>query len=203
MSLLRAELRLLRWPLLLLALALLTALGAGLVARHLVQASERETTAAEFAAANSLNAVQQLQKEEQDIRAKIAAYQALDARGIIGPERRLDWVELMRKIQRERRLLGLEYEIQPRQPWLGNTSTGTGYRFMSSTVRVQIPLLHEGDLLHFLNDIEAQAAALVRLRSCKLQRNAAAAPGSGSLTPNLTAECQMEWITLASEGENK
>lgn len=196
-----AELRLLRWPLLLLALALLTALTAGLLARHLVQTSDRKATAAELAAASSRNAVLQLQSEEADIRTKIDAYQALHARGIIGAERRMDWVELMRNIQRERKLLGLEYEIQPRQPWPGNNTGGTGYRFMSSMVRVQIPLLHEGDLLHFLDDVQARAAAFVHLRSCKLQRNGAAGTqSSGGLTASLGAECMMDWITLAPEG---
>lgn len=198
MSLLRNELRLLRWPLLGLGLAIMLVLATGLVARHLVQQSEQRTLAAELAAANSRNAVQQLQNDEQDIRLKIAAYQALAVRGLIGAERRLDWVELMRNSQRERKLLGLEYEIQPRQPWTGATSAGTGYRFMSSAVRVQIPLLHEEDLLRFLDDIHAGAAAFTRLRSCSLQRIPASAAAS-KLAPQLNAECQMDWITLMPE----
>ncbi|MDE2600144.1 MAG: hypothetical protein KGL40_11035 [Rhodocyclaceae bacterium] len=203
MNQLRAELRLLRWPLLLLALALLTALVAGLFARHLVQGAERQAAAAELAAANSRNAVQRLQNEEQDIRAKIAAYETLRARGIIGAEQRLDWVELMRNSQRERKLLGLEYEILPRQPWPGNQS-GTGYRFMSSSVRVQIPLLHEGDLLRFLGDVQTGASAFVRLHSCKLQRNTMPeVQAGGGRHPNLLADCRMDWITLAPEGEHK
>jgi hypothetical protein len=187
-----------------LGLALLTVLVTGLVARHLVQTSELQATAAELAAVNSRNAVLQLQSEEQDIRAKIAAYLALRARGIVGAERRMDWVELMRSIQRERKLLGLEYEIQPRQPWPGNNAGGTGYRFMSSVVRVQIPLLHEGDLMRFLGDVQTEAAAFVHLRNCKLQRNAAAgAQNSGALAANLNAECQMDWVTLMPEGESQ
>lgn len=202
MSPLRAELRLLRWPLLGLGLAILIALAAGLAARHFVQQSEKQALAAERAAANSRNAVQQLQNDEQDIRVKIAAYQSLVARGVVGMERRLDWVELMRNIQRERKLLGLEYEIQPRQIWTGGNPAGTGYRFMSSTVRVQIPLLHEEDLLRFLGDVHAGAAAFTRLRSCSLGRIPVAA-AAGKLAPQINAECQMEWITLVPESETR
>ncbi|HWT53812.1 MAG TPA: hypothetical protein VN066_03320 [Rhodocyclaceae bacterium] len=200
MSPLRAELRLLRWPLLGLGLAILIALAAGLAARHFVQQSEKQALAAELAAANSRNAVQQLQNDEQDIRIKIAAYQTLVARGIVGMERRLDWVELMRNIQRDRKLLGLEYEIQPRQAWTGGSSAGTGYRFMSSAVRIQIPLLHEEDLVRFLDDVHTGAAAFTRLRSCSLQRAPAAAMAS-KLAPQINAECQMDWITLMPENE--
>lgn len=199
MNPLRTELRLLRWPLLCLGLALLLALGVGLVALHFVETSEKQAEAAELAAANSRSETQRLQNEEQDIRAKIAAFQRIATRGIVGPERRLDWVDLMRSVQHERKLLGLEYEIQPRRTWSGSSGAGTGYRFMSSAVRVQIPLLHEDDLLHFLADVHADAAAFTRLRSCKLQRYTTTAPTGGTLSAQINAECQMDWITLMPE----
>lgn len=202
MSLIRAELRILRWPLLGLALSLLTAVLSGLAAEHFARRAEKQAAAAELAAANSRNATQRLQREEHTIRAQIAAYQALVARGIVGPERRLDWVELMRNVQHERKLLGLEYEIQPRQPWPGTPSAIGGHAFMYSAVKVQIPLLHEEDLLRFLKDVHANAAAFTRLRSCQLQR-VAARPGDSNLAPQINAECQMDWITLMPERAGK
>lgn len=198
MSPIRTELRILRWPLLGLALSLLAAVLAGLAAQQFARQAEQKATAAELAAARSRDATQRLQREEQTIRAQIAAYQALVARGIVGPERRLDWVELMRSVQHERKLLGLEYEIQPRQPWPGMPSATGGHAFMYSAVKVQIPLLHEEDLLRFLGDVHASAAAFTRLRSCQLQR-IPARPDEGNLAPHINAECQMDWITLMPE----
>ena len=198
MSPVRTELRLLRWPLLGLACSLLAAVLAGLAAQQLARQAESKAKAAELAAANSHNATLRLQQEEQTIRAQIAAYQALVAHGIVGPERRLDWVELMRSVQHERKLLGLEYEIQPRQPWPGRLAPVGGHAFMHSTVKVQIPLLHEEDLLRFLGDVHAHAAAYTRLRSCRLQRMPART-GDSNLAPQINAECQMDWITLMPE----
>lgn len=198
MSPVRTELQLLRWPLLRLALSLLAVVLAGLLSQHFIKQAEMRAGAAALAAAQSRDAAQRMQNEEEDIRAKIAAYQALAAHGIIGPERRLDWVELMRKVQTERRLLGLEFEIQPRQPWPGNAGSGSGHAFMYSPMRVQIPLLHEEDLLRFLADVHAGAAAFTRLRSCRLLR-LAAAPVEDRLAPQLNAECQLDWITLMPE----
>lgn len=198
MSQIRTELHLLRWPLLGLALSLLTAVLTALAAQQIAGQAEQRADAAELAAAHSRKTTQRLQHDEQTIRAQIAAYQALVARGIVGPERRLDWVELMRSVQNERKLLGLEYEIQPRQPWPGTPSAVGGHAFMYSPVKVQIPLLHEEDLLRFLHDVHAQAAAFTRLRRCQLQR-LAARPGDDNLAPQLSAECQMDWITLMPE----
>lgn len=198
MSPLRTELRILRWPLLGLALSLLTAALAGLAAQQFARQAEQQAVAAELAAASSLSATQRLQREEQTIRAQIADYQTLIGHGIVGPERRLDWVELMRSVQHERKLLGLEYEIQPRQPWPGMPSAIGGHAFMYSAVKVQIPLLHEEDLLRFLSDVHANAAAFTHLRSCQLQR-IPAQPDGGNLAPQINAECQMDWITLMPE----
>lgn len=198
MSPIRSELRILRWPLLGLALSLLAAVLAGLAAQQFIRQAEQQAVAAELTAANSREATQRLLREEQTIRAQIAAYQTLVARGIVGPERRLDWVELMRSVQHERKLLGLEYEIQPRQPWPGTPAPVGGHAFMYSAVKVQIPLLHEEDLLRFLNDVHAHAAAFTRLRRCQMQR-LGARPGGDNLAPQISAECQMDWITLMPE----
>lgn len=199
------ELKLVRWPLLQLGLALLLTLALSLVAWHFMRESARQADAAEQAAERLRKQAARLQSEEQDMRAKIARYMVIEARGIIGNEHRLDWVELMRAIQRERKLLGLEYEIQPRQSLAENaTANGTGHVFMNSAMKVQLPLLHEDDLLNFLSDMHAGAAAFTRLRSCKLQRNGAtsAAEGNG-LRAQLNAECQIDWITLAPESRAK
>lgn len=206
MSRMNEELKLLRWPLLQLGLALLLALALSLVAWHFMRDSARQADAAEQAAEHLRKQAARLQSEEQDMRAKIARYMAIEARGMIGNEHRLDWVELMRAIQRDRKLLGLEYEIQPRQPLAGNAAAGngTGYIFMNSAMKVQLPLLHEEDLLHFLGDVHAGAAAFTRLRSCKLQRNSTgSAPENAGLRAQLGAECQLDWITLAPESKAK
>jgi hypothetical protein len=201
-----AEARLLRWPLLMFGTALLFAIALCAGAWQFVQHAANDANTAELDAARMRAESQRLQLEEQDMRAKIMEYQRIKARGIIGVERRLDWVDLIRSIQRERKLLGLEYEIQPQQALSGNiaVSTGSGHVFMGSLMQVKIPLLHEADLLNFLEDIRTHAAAFTRLRSCRLQRND---PNNSPLNPGspvqLNAECQIDWITLMPEGTPK
>ena len=75
-------------------------------------------------------------------------YQRLKARGILGEERRLDWVELLKRVQTERQLYPLDYEISPQAPLdVTALSAGPAYQFMVSRMQLRLPLLHEGDLL--------------------------------------------------------
>jgi hypothetical protein len=206
MKRLRAEARLLRWPLLILGTSLLLAIALCASAWQFVEHAANDANTAELEAARMRAESQRLQHEEQDMRAKITEYQRIQAHGIIGVERRLDWVDLMRSIQRERKLLGLEYEIQPQQTLSSNiaVSTGSGHVFMDSLMQVKIPLLHEADLLNFLEDIRIHAAAFTRVRSCRLQRNPHNdSPVDPGHPAQLSAECQIDWITLMPEGAPK
>jgi hypothetical protein len=195
----RAEIRFLRWPLLRLAVVLMFGLALCGTAYVFMQKAATEATSAEQNAQKQIGETRRLKGEEQEVRSMIAEYQTIVARGITSPEQRLNWVELMRSIQRERKLLGLEYEIQPQLSLVSDSlSKGdAGYLFKSSPMRVQLPLLHEDDLLHFLQDMQAQAPAFIRLRSCKLTRNIASA-AEGGQQPQLLADCQIDWVTLLS-----
>lgn len=206
----REELRLLRWPLLGLAAMLLLALGVGAAALHFVRESRTHTAAAEAEAARLRAEARRLQSEEQDMRAKISAYQGMAAHGMIGPEQRLAWVELIRTVQRERRLPGLEYEFQPQQALAGMNGNGGGYTFMNSPMRAKLDLLHEEDLLRFVADLQTQASALVRLRSCRVVRTDGVARNTmqpdanvAGPPPQLQADCLLDWITLQDNKAGK
>jgi hypothetical protein len=131
--------------------------------------------------------------EEAEIKQKSALYSNLRARGIIGEEQRLDWVELIKEIKESRKLLDVQYEFSPQQAL--EAPALSGFSFKSSPMKLQMKLLHEGDLLNFINDLRKQAKAYVRVRSCnvvRIQRSAATA-GDAAL---LLADCQLDWITI-------
>ena len=54
-------------------------------------------------------------EEEREIEANLQQYQALAARGIIGEENRLDWIDTVTAIKNERRLFNIGYSIQPQK----------------------------------------------------------------------------------------
>ena len=127
--------------------------------------------------------------EEQELLDKFSRYQNIVARGYIGGERRLDWIEQIRKIKTTRKLLDVIYELEPQQVLDG--SNASGFDFMVSNMRLQLQLLHEEDLLFFLSDLRDDVRAHTSVKSCNVMRQTR--PGS---SVQLAADCSIDWITL-------
>jgi hypothetical protein len=137
--------------------------------------------------------LKQVRAEENEIREKSALYSNLRARGIIGEEQRLDWVELIKGIKETRKLIDVQYEFSPQQTL--ERAAMPGFSFRSSAMKLQMKLLHEGDLLNFINDVRRQAKAYVRVRSCTVTRTTRTGSSAGE-TALLNADCQLDWITI-------
>lgn len=137
--------------------------------------------------------------EEQEIKQKIARFQELGKRGIIGDEQRLDWVEQIRQIKTARKLFDMQYEISPQRPLDGAVAPGTGgdYEFLASMMQLKIQLLHEEDLLNFLSDLRGMVHAHIRVKDCSVERlPKSQGDRGGKAAPQLQAECTIDWITL-------
>lgn len=138
-------------------------------------------------------------EEQQELRDKIGRYQELKARGLIGPEQRLDWIEIIARLKAARGIFKLDYDFAPQRPVdpgiLPGGAAAGGFEIMSSQMRLQLQLLHEGELLTFLSELRDAVPALVQVRSCTIER---LAPGTTDRGKNaqLKAECILEWITL-------
>jgi hypothetical protein len=134
--------------------------------------------------------------EETEIAQKIDRFGQLARRGVIGDEQRLTWVELIREIRAQRRLAALDYEFSPQRPLDATLAPADAGAFdiMSSTLHIRLPLLHEGDLLALLHDLDRGAPALTRVRECSIVRRPVAAPDI--TTEALQADCLVDWITF-------
>lgn len=150
------------------------------------EASRRENSAAESRFQQAAARLRKVGVEEQEIKDKSSLLVKLSQSGIVGDERRLEWIELLQRLRNELRLPELSYEFAPQYPL--DTSTVNGYGFYSSPLKVHLRLLHEGDLVSFLVMVQRDARALVVIRECKAAR---ASAGDGGLS----ADCEFEWIT--------
>lgn len=131
-------------------------------------------------------------EDERDIREKIVRYQEIIQRGLTKPEQRLQWVETLKSIKESRRLLGLNYEIAPQRPLDPKQVTSGGYDFLVSPMKLDLPMLHEEDLLGLLTDLSSQTQALIGIRRCQIDRLAPGTQGNA----NLKAVCDIDWIKL-------
>ena len=127
------------------------------------------------------------------VKERAQLFQQLQKSGITGEEKRLDWTEMLRDIQSELRLPGMTYEFGAQIP-LDNAAT-LDYAYFASPMRLQLRLLHEADLLNFLARLQKEAKALVLVRRCKLSPQ----PGTAEVReaqPQLSAECELQWVTI-------
>lgn len=128
-------------------------------------------------------------------------YQRLDQRGFIGAEPRLRWIESVRAAGRAQHIDHILYRVHEQHPYQGNLGIEhSGYGLYASAMVLQLNLSHEGELLRFLDALEAQQNGLFDLTGCSMT------PGFVGATPttdrpNLVARCELLWYTVRPAGE--
>lgn len=143
-----------------------------------------------------------ISEEEREVKERIEVYRRLRELHIIGKERRLDWADTIQRIRIQREMLDVRYRIEPQKVLLSIPGKPGKVDFNVSSMRLQLALLHEGDLLGFLDDLRNAGNAFVSVRQCLVSRSGSAALPAGALTltPRLRAECQIDLITVMDSG---
>ena len=193
MKLATSDLPKLQWSIL--AIVLMMAVGAALIffAFSATEVAKRDRAIAQAERNEFDGKLKQVRNEEDEIKQKSAVFKALQTRGMIGEEQRLEWVELIKDIRDTRRLIDLQYEIAPQRRL--DADAAKGFAFYSSTMRLQLKLLHEEDLTRLIDDLRERARALIQVKSCDISRLSQGA-GDGSPIAQLQADCRINWITL-------
>lgn len=196
----RADFKKIRISLLVAVLAIAAGTVTVLFSLKQIQAAQLTEKAASAEHNEFESKLRQVRNEENEIKQKSALFSNLQARGIIGEEQRLDWVELLKDIRDKRRLLSMEFEISPQRTLDNNP--GSNFVFYSSTMKLQLKLLHEEDLTRLLDDLRSQARALIQVKSCNVSRLPRSSGEQGNNLAQLQADCQIDWIT-AREAKSK
>lgn len=143
-----------------------------------------------------------LQHERNEITSRRAArqqfatvYTDLEAKGIVGEDQRLLWVQNARDARHSLGLPYLRYATGPQQvfeaPWL---VPGLTAPVAVSVMELQLGLVHEGDLVRLVSRLR-QSPGLLQVKSCAMERlGADAAPAADKA--NLTGTCQLAWYSL-------
>ena len=133
--------------------------------------------------------------EEREVNEKLAVYRRLQQLHIIGPERRLEWADTMSRIKIDRELLDLRYRVDRQTLLVSVPGKPANVDFYSSTMRVDIALLHTGDLLRFLEDLRNSGNAYYAVRRCEITRTGQSPTGT-SFVPRLRSACDIDLITI-------
>ena len=189
----------LKAPLAVLALAAVAGAGIMTYTRTQIIAHQSALIAQESNLREARSRYQRSGDERDLIVRFMGPYQELQGRGLIGPERRINWLDALRASNQNTHLFGAEYQIGTQQAYpfaqdLNAPKLGMAQSVMKLTLR----LAHEGELMRFLRSLESQNAGIFDINHCVIDRTA------GTMTvaraqPNLSAECELAWITINPE----
>ncbi len=132
--------------------------------------------------------------EKETIVKYVDAYRDLEKSGFAGEEQRINWLDALRNANARAELFGVSYQIgiQHAYPYAAELDPGT-ISLQESIMELDMRLLHEGDLLRFVEELRAQQAGLFHIRDCTLIRT----DRSDTLRnqPYINAKCDLAWIT--------
>lgn len=186
----------LKWPLALVAAAaLLAVLGISWSRDAIHDATVAHAQSAQARAAAETRLSHSRQQQEL-IATHLADYEALAARGFVGAENRLAWIEAAQLAGRESGLPALEYRLDPRAD--APAALAQGLPLKQTRMTLTLPLLVETDLAHFLAALERHAPGIHRVRGCTIARTDDA-PFEAVNQARLKGECEILWFTVTAE----
>ncbi len=116
--------------------------------------------------------------------------------GVIGRERRLNWIEVLRNAGEEIKIPGLNYEIRSQEVYKPGFSVKMGkYKLYSSVMNLNMQLLHEGDLFRLFEILDKNALGAYNVSNCTMSaksKQISDDPESG----NLIVRCELIWHTI-------
>jgi hypothetical protein len=150
---------------------------------------------------NLLNAARQRYQssgvEKETIKEYLPQYQALINKGLVGEERRIEWVEALREQHKSNKLFGIKYSISQQQEYKPSFAPSVGgFMLHRSIMKLDLDMLHEGDILKLTESLSAENTAPFMLRDCEITRLNAGGALSNQLIANLHAQCELDWLTM-------
>ena len=134
-------------------------------------------------------------QEKETIIKYLPLYLQLIQDGFIGEERRIEWVDSLRTIHQQNKLFGINYTISTQEEYKPAFALNVGpFSLHRSIMKLELSMLHEGDLLTLLNALDAQQSTPFIVRDCEITRLNEAI--TNNLVPNLRANCELDWLTI-------
>lgn len=140
-----------------------------------------------------------ISEEEREVNEKIDLYKRLKGLNILGEERRLEWADAINRIRASRELLDLRYVVERQRLLVSAAGKPASVDFYASSMKVDMALLHEEDLLRFLSDLRQSGNAFYSVKRCMLVRTGQAG-GAATIAPRLRADCDIDLITIRDRG---
>ena len=194
----KSDLPHIKWHLLSLLLALGLGGAAIFFSENFVARKQLSQQAAQRQLSEARNRLAAAQDDRENMAAYALEYGNLLERKIIGNDQRLDWIEELERIKGLNRVLDFRFTIAPQQPYSPAPALDSGnFALNLSGMTLQLDLLHEGQLVNFLDTLRTGAKGWFIVDHCSLERTGAASgkPNTAAAA-RLQAECAGGWLTL-------
>lgn len=195
MKLTPQEWRILQIPLAVLVLAVVCMAALAYFAHQQKTTTEAALQTQEMQLNQARQRYQSSGQEKETIVQYLPVYRRLISEGFIGEERRIEWVDNLRTIHQENKLFGINYSIGVQEAYkpLFNLNPGP-MTLHRSVMKLELAMLHEGDLLLLLDELRARKITPFILRQCEITKR----PGASfdKFLPNLQAACELDWLTV-------
>jgi hypothetical protein len=135
-------------------------------------------------------------QEEKLLHDYYPAFVKLYNKGVIGREKRLNWIEALRQAGEKIKLPSINYSINSQEEHIPEYDLNySGYKLYRSSMELNLGLLHEGDLFKLLNYINETADGVYTISECAFKMNGKEIKFEKDAT-NLSANCLLFWITI-------
>ncbi len=116
--------------------------------------------------------------------------------GLIGPERRLSWIESLESSNTVIRLPTLKYDLQPQGGFnRPDLKVPRDVIVRGSPMDLNLSLLHEGDLFAYFDALKDSISTLFSVDSCTITRTKFDSPVN-TKSPNLSSKCRLQWVMI-------
>lgn len=135
-------------------------------------------------------------QEEKLLQEYFPQFVSLYNRGIIGREKRLNWIEALRQSGEKINLPSLRYSINSQEAFNPEfTVNYGGYTIYRSSMELSLGLLHEGDLFELLDYLDENAEGLYTISKCTFNKNTNEIRFEKNYA-NISAACILNWLTI-------
>ena len=125
-------------------------------------------------------------------------YEYFQKQGFVGSESRLDWIESLRIIAKELGLPHVNYSLEPQRDVIapvGQVGGDSDISISQSTFELEIGLVHELDLLRFVDRLQAETPGLVKVDRCNMVRQSNSLELSATHA-NIVANCSIVMFSV-------
>ena len=197
----KADLPHIKWSLLTFLLALGASSAIIIASENYTAQAQRNLQQTKHQLGETRSKLATANEDQMNMQTYTAEYESLLKHNVIGNEHRLDWIESMDSIHKQNQAPGsmnFKYSIVPQKTYVPVPPVDSGnFELYRSDMALYFDLLHEEQLMAFLDTLRSDVNGWFVLDRCALERNAAAVEKNDyGIAAQLKAECTGGWVTL-------